>query len=183
MLEALNAHYPLNDRISLARAVEFLRSTQQADGSWHNSRHAQAILCTSSAIRGLLATSAPRDDDMIAAAVNWLLIQQHTDGSWNSSGIETAAALHALIAAGLAEHPAVCRGIEFLIDSQDKNGEWTDVHFVAQDPTSNQFVRNELHAVTWPLLAISDWVVAASSTQSSATGELSLRLVTATAEI
>jgi squalene-hopene/tetraprenyl-beta-curcumene cyclase len=182
VLEALSAHDSASDRRLRMRGVEFLRSTQKADGSWHNSAHAKPIVCTSSAIRGLVATGLDRDEDMIAAAINWLLIRQQPDGSWSSSGIETAAALLALSAADLAEHPAVRRGIAFLIDSQDENGGWTDVHFVWQDPLSNQYVRNELHAVTWPLLAISEWVVAASSSQSSATGELSLRLVTATAE-
>jgi squalene-hopene/tetraprenyl-beta-curcumene cyclase len=181
VLEALSLEGRANEK-RFARAIEFLRSVQQADGSWHDSRHAQPILSTSSAIRGLIAVGTRRDDDMIAAAINWLVIRQQPDGSWNSSVIETAATLLALIAARSVEHPAVRRGIEFLIESQDENGGWEDVHFVLQDPLSGQFVRNELHAVTWPLSAISEWVVAASSSQSSATGELSLRLVAATAE-
>lgn len=183
VLEALTLHDFANKRTTVNRAVAYLRLVQEADGSWRNSNGSQEILCTANAVRGLAAAGISRDDDSIAAAINWLVIRQERDGAWNANVTETAWAVLALVSAGMADQPAVRRGIAYLIDAQDDNGGWTDENYASPDPLSNHFLQNELHAVAWPLLAISEWTVAASSSQPAATDQLSLRLVAASPEI
>jgi squalene-hopene/tetraprenyl-beta-curcumene cyclase len=160
-----------------------MRSHQRADGSWAHADGSQQILCTSAAIRGLVAAGATTDDDSFAAAANWLVVQQEPTGGWNGSATETAWALLALVAAGKAHHVATRRGIDFLVDFQDDDGGWIDSRFVERDPLVNHWFRNELHGVAWPLLALSKWAVAASSAQPAAADEISLRLVAATSDI
>jgi squalene-hopene/tetraprenyl-beta-curcumene cyclase len=164
------------------RAVAYLRSVQAADGCWTDSRGNQRILCTSNAVRGLLAAGAAPDEDAVAAAINWLIVHQQPDGAWNASPTESAWALRALAAAGRADHTAARRAVEFLLHSQDNGGNWTDEHVLLHDPISNRHFRNDLHSAAWPLLAMSEWVVAASSSQSAGSDQLSLRLVAAAAE-
>jgi squalene-hopene/tetraprenyl-beta-curcumene cyclase len=169
---------------NIDRGVHFLGSSQQADGSWGNTRHASCARSTSQAICGLLSTGISSDDTTVAAGVNWLVVHQDIGGGWRNTisddhGPEdstcdiatTAMALAALVASGNANHRAARRAVEFLVNAQDDNGGWSE-------PNSE----NDLHTAAWPLIALSRWAVAASSAQSEATGEMSLRLVGASAE-
>ncbi len=183
VLEVLAAIPCASVRLAVSHAADYLRSQQQADGSWATSDGSQQILCTSAAIRGLLAAGALADDDAVAAGANWLIVQQPPTGGWNESPTETAWAVLALVAVGMAGHPAARRGIDHLLDFQEDDGGWLEHRFVQHDPIANRWFRNDLHGVAWPLLALSEWAVAASSTQPAAANQLSLRLVAATAEI
>jgi squalene-hopene/tetraprenyl-beta-curcumene cyclase len=181
-LESLAGNADANVQTALNRGVDFLRLLQLGDGSWAKSDGRQQILCTSSAIRGLSAAGVSANDDCIAAAINWLVVQQHPSGGWKRSATQTAWAVLGLIAAGKSDHPAVRRGIEFLLNSQNDDGGWVDRKAVFQDPESNHRFRNDLHSTCWPLLALSRFAVAASSAQPAGANEASLRLIAASAE-
>ncbi len=182
-LESLAENTDGKIQTALRRGVHFLRSRQLGDGSWAKSDGTQQLLCTSAAIRGLLAAGAITDDDSIAAAANWLVVQQQPSGSWNGSATQTAWAILGLLAAGCADHLAVRRGIKFLLNSQEDNGGWIEQQKALRNPETGNAFRNDLHSVCWPLVAMSRFVVAASSAQSGAANGLSLRLVGAVAEI
>src|SRR5690606_20248831 len=78
-------------------------------------------------------------------AVDWLIAHQNPDGGWGescasyvdpalrgrgeSTASQTAWALIALLAAGEADHPAVHRGIDFLVRTQCPDGTWEEEHF------------------------------------------------------
>jgi squalene-hopene/tetraprenyl-beta-curcumene cyclase len=170
-------------RTALDRGIDSVRSQQLGDGSWTRTEGTQQILCTSAAIRGLMAAGTSTDEDCIAAAINWLVVQQQPSGGWKDSPMQTAWAVLSLVAAGKVDHPSVRRGIQFLLGSQADNGGWDDLQAVRDDADSNHRFRSDLHSVCWPLLALSRFVVAASSTQPADTSEISLRLVAATAGI
>jgi squalene-hopene/tetraprenyl-beta-curcumene cyclase len=181
-LESLASVNHGNLQAARERAVDFLRESQQADGSWVAGSGADRIQATSSAVRGLLAVGASTENDMIAAGINWLLVHQHRDGGWcelteSSAGTPTAWAVLALVAAGKANHAAARRGANFLVEAQADDGRWSEPEFAVHNPVSNRWVRNDLHSVAWPLLALSRWAVAAISAQSAATDATSLRLV------
>jgi squalene-hopene/tetraprenyl-beta-curcumene cyclase len=169
-------------RATLDRGGDFLRSRQRGDGRWEQVDGTQQIQCTSSAIRGLIAAGAAIDEDCIAAAVNWLVTQQLA-GAWKDDPTQTAWAVLGLVAAGRTDQPAVRRGIQFLLDAQDDEGGWGDHPAPLQGAETSHCFRNDLHSACWPLLALSRFVVAASSAQPAAARETSLRLVAATAEI
>jgi squalene-hopene/tetraprenyl-beta-curcumene cyclase len=183
VLEALAECADELGQAALDRGGNFLRLRQCGDGHWAKSDGTQQIQCTSSAIRGLIAAGAAIDEDCIAAAVNWLVIQQQSTGGWKRSSVQTAWAILGLVAAGRTDHPAVRRGIQFLLDSQDDEGGWGEHQTVLQNSESSHRFRNDLHSVCWPLLALSRFAVAASSSQPAAADRAPLRLVAATAEI
>jgi squalene-hopene/tetraprenyl-beta-curcumene cyclase len=183
------------------RGLTYLRAAQHADGSWADSDGCQKIMGTSQAIRALLAAGAAPDDDAVAAGVNWLLVEQQANGGWyepsfdaeanengpsarrKTSASQSACAILALVAAGRADAQATRRGIDYLLNSQDHDGGWTDHERLLYDPLSKRFFCNELHAIAWPLWALSAWAVAAESAKSEAADQMSLRLVDAFAEI
>src|SRR6185369_5542523 len=76
VLEALGVRGMNDVQQTRDRGAKYLRASQQADGSWANADGRQRILCTSQAVRGLLAAGEATDDDAIAAATNWLKVEQ-----------------------------------------------------------------------------------------------------------
>jgi squalene-hopene/tetraprenyl-beta-curcumene cyclase len=179
-LELLARNTEEKVQTAINRGITFLQSRQLGDGSWTRTDGTQQVSCTSAAIRGLIAAGTSADEDCVAAAVNWLVVQQQPSGDWNGSATQTAWAMLGLVAAGRADHSAVRRGIQFLLDAQDDGGGWMDQHALG-DAESNLHFRPDLHSACWSLLALSRFAVAASSAQPAATREMSLRLVAAPA--
>jgi squalene-hopene/tetraprenyl-beta-curcumene cyclase len=187
VLEAIANCEHTNTRSSINRAIEYLRESQQGDGSWLNVNQAEPIRATSSAIRGLTAAGVPSEDDVIAAGLNWLVVEQQRDGGWregtgNTNPSPTSWVVLAFVAAGESNHKACRRGIHFLVDAQGDDGRWTDANFAIYDAALNRWIHNDLHSTAWPLLALSRWAVTAMSARSEASGELSLRLVNVSAD-
>jgi squalene-hopene/tetraprenyl-beta-curcumene cyclase len=171
-----------SDSAALARARAYLAAAQRGDGSWLSSGGERMLLCTTWAIRAALAAGAAPDDPPVAAAINWLLVHQHASGGWsepagstsaepdsNNEGtiIETAAAILALVDAGLADHDATRRAIAFLIDQQDDADFWNDV--------PDELASTSLHCCAWSLMALARWIVAVGN--QPAKDSPSLRLV------
>ena len=108
--------------------------------------------------------------------MNWLLVHQQESGGWGeavvrdasernfvaaqSTAIQTAWAVLALVAAGLADHDATRRGVEFLVDAQQEDGRWCDAQLTERDSAAGGWYRNDLHSDALPLLALARWAVA-----------------------
>lgn len=164
--------------VAMRRGVEFLRAAQRADGSWDSATGVRWIHGTSWAIRGMMAAGIAPNDLAAAAGVNWLIVHQHESGGWGetvdptagrddflrapAAAIQTAWALLALVAAGHADHDATRRGVQFLLDTQEDDGRWSDMQFTLRTPNAERWFRNQLHSLATPLHAMADWVVAAA---------------------
>ncbi len=125
---------------SMSKADAFLRRTQRSDGSWRGVWGIQYIYGTFFGIRGLLAAGATPGDPALRLACQWLLARQRRDGGWGehhsgspggkyveheeSQVIHTAWALIALLESGDSNWPAIMRGIEFLLKTQNSDGTW-----------------------------------------------------------
>ena len=195
VLEALRHHGGERVAAAAGRAVDYLRRAQRPDGSWESATGVRLIHGTSLAVRGLLAADAASDDVAVAAGINWLLVHQDSSGGWGElpclptgrarddfvedgpTASQTAWALLALIAAGRANAPAVRRGIDFLLQTQQDDGPWREPQFVLRDPIARRWFHSDLQATAGPLLALSRWAVAASATQTDAAEQIPLRLV------
>ncbi len=158
------------DRPVTARAIEFLRREQEADGSWFGRWGTNYIYGTWSVLLALEAAGVGAGDPMVRRAVEWLVQRQHPDGGWGESNdsydrtrrgdpsfpstpYQTAWAVLALIAAGEHGHVAVRRGIEFLLDTQAR-GLWTHPSFTAPGFPRVFYLKYHGYAAFFPLWAL-----------------------------
>lgn len=135
-------------RPALKRAIDFLRSEQEADGSWFGRWGTNYIYGTWSVLLGLEQTGLTKTDPMYTRAVAYLKSKQRADGGWgednftyhdvsvsgtyrNSTCFQTAWALLGLMAADEAHSPEVKAGIDFLLRHQQNDGIWHDPGFTA----------------------------------------------------
>ncbi len=156
------------------RAVEYLRDTQESDGSWFGRWGVNYVYGTWLALTGLSEVNVPREDPAVVRGAHWLLSHQQENGAWGESprsysasttrghgpttASQTAWALLGLMAAGLEKHSAVERGMRYLLDHQSPTGAWRECEFTATWTPQRAYVRNQLSAVYFPLLAVSRWL-------------------------
>lgn len=136
-------------RPALQRTIDYVRSEQEADGSWFGRWGTNFIYGTWSALLGLEQTDLPKTDPMYSKAAAWLKSVQREDGGWGednlsyhddikyrgryhfSTAFQTAWAVLGLIAAGEVNSPEVKAGIDFILRTQQADGVWSDPCFTA----------------------------------------------------
>ncbi len=133
---------------ALQRTIDYLRSEQEADGSWFGRWGTNYIYGTWSSLLGLEQTNVPKTDPMYTKAAAWLKSVQRADGGWGednysyhdtdfsgkykfSTAFQTAWAVLGLMAAGEAHSPEVKAGIDFILRTQQADGVWNDKCFTA----------------------------------------------------
>jgi len=155
------------------RAVAYLRRTQEADGSWFGRWGVNYVYGTWQALLGLAGVGVPRDDPAVVAAANWLLACQQPCGGWGESpesyadgrlrgqgpptASQTAWALMGLLAAGHESHPAVLRGVEFLLQRQRADGAWDEPEFTGTGFPRVFYLRYHYYPIYFPMLALARW--------------------------
>src|SRR3984893_13298027 len=156
---------------AVAAAVAYLRRTQLAEGSLYGRWGMNYIYGTWSALCALNAAGVDRQDPVIRKAAEWLLSIQNEDGGWGEDGIryrldykgfegapttasQTAWALLGLMAAGEVGHPAVVRGVEYLIATQTEKGLWDEQRFTATGFPRVFYLRYHGYPKFFPLWAL-----------------------------
>lgn len=152
------------------RCIDYLRKTQEADGSWFGRWGVNYIYGTWQVLAGLQQVGVASDDPLVVGAANWLLAYQQPEGGWGESAdsyadprlrgqgpvtaSQTAWALLGLLAAGLDQHPAVARGVEFLLGRQLADGTWEEPEFTGTGFPRVFYLRYHLYRIYFPLLAL-----------------------------
>jgi squalene-hopene/tetraprenyl-beta-curcumene cyclase len=158
------------DNPVMARALAFLRREQEADGSWFGRWGTNYIYGTWSVLCALNAVGLSHDDPAISRAVDWLVSVQRDDGGWGedeetyrsappgrykeSTPSHTAWAVLGLMAAGATDHPAVARGIAWLMQTRRPDGEWTELPYNAVGFPRVFYLRYHGYRLYFPLLAL-----------------------------
>ncbi|WP_414219948.1 squalene--hopene cyclase [Cupriavidus necator] len=154
-----------------ARALRYLLAEQMPDGSWFGRWGTNYIYGTWSALCALNAAGLPPEAPEVRRAVAWLTQIQNADGGWGEDGSsyrldyrgyepapsvasQTAWALLALMASGAAEHPAVARGIDYLLRTQQTGGLWHEPPFTAVGFPRVFYLRYHGYARYFPLWAL-----------------------------
>jgi squalene-hopene/tetraprenyl-beta-curcumene cyclase len=159
-------HHP-----ALASAIAYLRAEQEPDGSWFGRWGTNYVYGTWSVLAAFNAVGIPTGSPEVRRAVAWLLARQHSDGGWGEGGesywpgaphgeapystvSQTAWALLALMAAAEVRHPAVARGIAYLIDNQERNGNWEEPWYTAVGFPRVFYLRYHGYRAYFPLWAL-----------------------------
>jgi len=143
MLLAMGVTNRAQDASSRARCIDYLRQTQQPDGSWWGRWGTNYIYGTWSVLAGLALAGVDRKQAMVRRAVDWLRGKQNADGGWGetndsylhpelagthadgSTAEHTAWAMLGQLALGEAESESVKRGAQWLVNAQGPDGFWT----------------------------------------------------------
>ena len=153
-----------------ARAIDFLRRTQRADGSWWGRWGVNFIYGTWCALEGLAAIGEDLRAPWIRRAVEWLVARQNADGGWGetvasyddeslagtgeSTASQTAWALLGLLSADGPKSRAVQRGIDWLVRNQRPDGTWDERLFTGTGFPRHFYLRYHLYRHYFPLMAL-----------------------------
>ncbi len=130
---------------AMARAIAWLKTEQEADGSWWGRWGVNYVYGTGAVLPALEAIGEDMSQPYIQRAADWLTRQQNPDGGWGetcgsymdptlagkgtSTASQTAWALMGLVSAGrVPDLPAVEQGLTFLADRQTM-GTWDEPEF------------------------------------------------------
>jgi squalene-hopene/tetraprenyl-beta-curcumene cyclase len=152
-------------------ALRYVLAEQEPNGSWFGRWGTNYIYGTWSALCALNAAGLPPGEAAVRRAVDWLLGIQNDDGGWGEAGdsyrmdyrgherapstaSQTAWALLGLMAAGAAATEAVARGVDYLVRSQQPDGNWPEEHFTAVGFPRVFYLRYHGYARYFPLWAL-----------------------------
>jgi squalene-hopene/tetraprenyl-beta-curcumene cyclase len=125
------------------------------------------------ALVGLIGAGVKEEDPAVLAGANWLLCCQQPCGGWGESAdsyadprlrgqgpptaSQTAWAVMGLVAAGFQGHPAVLRGVQYLIERQNGDGTWNEPEFTGTGFPQVFYLRYHYYRIYFPLMAMSRW--------------------------
>jgi squalene-hopene/tetraprenyl-beta-curcumene cyclase len=173
VIEALIAHGVAADHPAVRRGVEFLKRTQEADGSWYGRWGVDYIYGTFLALRGLEAAGESDREVFVLRAGEWLRANQNSDGGWGescasydhntfvgapSSPSQSAWAILGLLAGGDTTSQSLHNGIEYLMDTQREDGSWDEALSTGTGFPGVFYLKYHLYRNSFPVLAMSTYL-------------------------
>lgn len=130
---------------AIARALAYLRSEQEPEGSWFGRWGVNHIYGTAAVLPALQAIGENMGADYVRKAGQWIADHQNDDGGWGetcasymddslrgtgpSTASQTAWALMALVAVdGRDFELSICSGVDYLLRTQ-KDGTWDEPYY------------------------------------------------------
>jgi squalene-hopene/tetraprenyl-beta-curcumene cyclase len=155
----------------VARAIDFLKRSQEPDGSWYGRWGVNYIYGTWQVLVGLRAVGQDMSEAWVRRAADWLVRVQNPDGGWGEScrsyddigfkaaGVctpsQTAWGLLGLLAAGLTLLDApVRRAVDHLLDTQRTGGSWDETENTGTGFPRVFYLVYTMYRDYFPLLAL-----------------------------
>ncbi|MGZ4854494.1 MAG: squalene--hopene cyclase [Candidatus Angelobacter sp.] len=171
VLEMLAAYGISGDDKRVKKAIKFILSEQEPDGSWFGRWGVNYIYGTMLVLRGLQAVGVDHHEPYVQQGAEWLRMVQNSDGGWGEScgsyddattrGIgpstpsQTAWAIMGLLAAGDTRSESVQRGILFLLETQRTDGHWDEDQYTGTGFPRVFYLAYHLYRDYFPLVALS----------------------------
>jgi squalene-hopene/tetraprenyl-beta-curcumene cyclase len=162
-----------NGHHQIKEALEFIRKTQEEDGSWYGRWGVNYIYGTWQVLRGMRALSWNMNEEWLQRGRTWLESVQHEDGGWGercntyddpvfkgqgpSTASQTAWAVMGLCAFDDPENPILKRGIEYLTRTQNADGSWTEHETTGTGFPKVFYLKYDMYRNAWPLLALATY--------------------------
>lgn len=170
VLEALGHYgFDVNNRWVID-GIRFIARTQDPRGCWLGRWGVNYIYGTWQVLQGLRAVNYDMQKPMVRRAVAWLEQVQQECGGWGEScrsyddpafagrgtptASQTAWALLGLLAAGEVHSPAVRRGIDYLLETQQPDGNWEENLFTGTGFPRVFYLKYHLYRLYFPLMAL-----------------------------
>jgi squalene-hopene/tetraprenyl-beta-curcumene cyclase len=164
--------YTLDDP-QVRAAVRYVQKEQEADGSWYGRWGVNYIYGTWQVLRGMRAMKLDMNQPWIQKGAQWLRSVQRPDGGWGercntyddpvfkgqgpSTASQTAWAIMGLCALDNPQDPALQRGIDYLIRTQNQDGSWTEDEITGTGFPQVFYLKYDMYRNAWPLLALATY--------------------------
>lgn len=161
------------DHPQVQKALDYIRTQQEEDGSWYGRWGVNYIYGTWQVLRGLRALNLDMSQPWLLQARNWLESVQQADGGWGercntyddpvfkgqgpSTASQTAWAVMGLCAFDNPHLPSLKRGIEYLVRTQNPDGSWTEDEITGTGFPKVFYLKYDMYRNAWPLLALATY--------------------------
>jgi squalene-hopene/tetraprenyl-beta-curcumene cyclase len=163
--------YSLEDP-RVKKAIQFLRDTQEEDGSWYGRWGVNYIYGTWAVLRGLRSIGLDMNQPWMRRARRWLEQVQNDDGGWGercntyddpiykgqgpSTASQTAWAVMALQAFGEPDADEIRLGVDYLLNTQNHDGSWDEDETTGTGFPKVFYLKYDSYRNAWPLLALAE---------------------------
>ncbi|HSP54586.1 MAG TPA: prenyltransferase/squalene oxidase repeat-containing protein, partial [Dehalococcoidia bacterium] len=160
---------------AVRRGLRYLRREQRPDGSWFGRWGVNHIYGTGGALSAMQAAGLNMSRPRVRRAIRWLVERQNADGGWGegcatyddasqagrgpSTASQTAWGLLGLLSADGAagdalDAGAIARGVRYLVESQEEDGQWEEPHFTGTGFPGDFYIKYHLYRNYFPLIAL-----------------------------
>jgi squalene-hopene/tetraprenyl-beta-curcumene cyclase len=173
MLEMLAVYGVTQEDPRAQKAIQFLYSEQEPDGSWWGRWGVNYIYGTFLVLRGLEAMGIWNHEPQIQQAAEWIRMVQNADGGWGEScasydeptlrGVgtstpsQTAWAILGLLAAGDTRSDSVAKGVRWLLNEQRPDGSWREDLYTGTGFPKVLYLSYHMYRDYFPLLALATY--------------------------
>jgi len=172
VLEGLIASGVKPNHPAVGRGIQYLRQSQEEDGSWYGRWGVDYVYGTFLALRGLQAAGEDDREPHILRAGEWLRSIQNADGGWGescasydnntftaapSSPSQTAWGVLGLIAGGDTTSQSVRAGVEWLVEHQRADGGWDEDLSTGTGFPGVFYLKYHLYRISFPVLALATY--------------------------
>ena len=181
VLEILGRMGYNTSRTSVTKGLDYLKQTQENDGSWWGRWGVNYIYGLGAVLPALQHIGEDMGQPYIRRALDWIMEHQHEDGGWGegvesyidpslrgkgpSTKSQTAWALLGLIAGGRAKTESAKRGVDYLLRNQQEDGSWDEPEFTGTGFPRDFMINYHLYRYYWPLMALGQYRQAVRAAQ------------------